>query len=54
MRIALGADHAGFFLKEELKAELKVSGHEVLDLGTQGTEPVDYPDYAAGVGQAIL
>ncbi len=54
MRIALGADHAGFLLKEELKSELKVCGHEVLDLGTKSTEAVDYPDYAAKVGQAIL
>lgn len=54
MRIALGADHAGFLLKEELKVKLPGGGHEVVDAGTHNTEPVDYPDCAVKVGQAIL
>lgn len=54
MRIAIGADHAGFELKEELKQRIADSGHSVLDLGTDSTESVDYPDYSAAVGRAIL
>jgi RpiB/LacA/LacB family sugar-phosphate isomerase len=53
MRIAIGADHAGFELKEELKKIIADSGHSVLDLGTDSTESVDYPDYSAAVGRAI-
>ena len=53
MRIALGADHAGFELKERVKALLLESKHDVLDLGTFGTEPVDYPDFAEAVGAAV-
>ena len=54
MRIAIGADHAGFELKEELKQRIADSGHSVLDLGTDSTESVDYPDFSAAVGRAIL
>jgi len=54
MRIAIGADHAGFELKEELKQRIADSGHSVLDLGTDSTESVDYPDYSAAVGRAII
>ena len=54
MRIAIGADHAGFELKEHLKQRIADSGHAVLDLGTDSTESVDYPDDAAAVGRAIL
>ncbi len=54
MRIALGADHAGFHMKEHLASWLAESGHAVYDLGTHSPEPVDYPDYAAAVGQAVL
>jgi RpiB/LacA/LacB family sugar-phosphate isomerase len=54
MRIALGADHAGFELKQNLLAYIKGLGHEVLDLGTNSTAPVDYPDYAEAVGKAVL
>ena len=43
--IALASDHAGFPLKEALKAALTEDGHRVLDLGTNGTESVDYPDF---------
>ena len=53
MKIALGADHAGFALKERLKALLVDLKHEALDLGTKGTEPVDYPDGAEAVGLAV-
>jgi RpiB/LacA/LacB family sugar-phosphate isomerase len=54
MRIALGSDHAGFELKEHLASWLAESGHAVYDLGTHSAEPVDYPDYAAAVSQAVL
>lgn len=54
MRIALGSDHAGYPLKEQLATWLAESGHAVYDLGTHSTDPVDYPDYAAAVGQAVL
>ena len=54
MRIAIGTDHAGFPLKAPVVAELESLGHEVLDLGTNGTEAVDYPDYAQAVGEAIM
>lgn len=53
MRIAIGADHAGFELKERAKALLRELQHEVLDLGTHDTKPVDYPDYAEAVGLAV-
>jgi ribose 5-phosphate isomerase B len=51
--IALGADHAGFSLKEDLKSWLASHGHRVLDFGTSSSESVDYPDYAAAVGSAV-
>ncbi len=51
--IALGADHAGFELKEALKGWLIDQGFQVLDLGTHGAESVDYPDYAVQVAQAV-
>jgi len=54
MRIACGFDHAGFPLKEEVLAVLREAGHEVLDLGTDSTDPVDYPDTARDVGRAVL
>src|SRR5437879_6472482 len=54
MRIAVGADHAGFALKEDLAAYLRELGHQVLDVGTHSTAPVDYPDYAEAVGNAVL
>ncbi len=54
MRIAIGADHAGFALKNQLVAELNELGHTALDLGTFSTEPVDYPDYAEAVALAIV
>ena len=54
MRIAVGADHAGFPLKAAAIAELQRLGHEVLDLGTHSEEPVDYPDFAQAVGEAVM
>ena len=54
MRIVIGSDHAGFELKEILVECVKNLGHEVLDVGTDGPESVDYPDFAAAVGRAIV
>ena len=54
MRIAIGADHAGFTLKQRLGDYLRVLGHEVTDVGTVNTNPVDYPDYAEAVAKTIL
>lgn len=53
MRVAVGADHAGFRHKELLAEELRSMGHEVLDLGTHDEAPVDYPDYARTVAEAV-
>ena len=53
MRIALSADHAGFHVKDELAQWLRESGHEVLDLGTNGPESVDYPEFGAKLANAI-
>jgi ribose 5-phosphate isomerase B len=51
--VALGADHGGFELKEELKAYLSEWGYSPLDLGTSSREPVDYPDFAEAVANAV-
>ena len=53
MRIALAADHAGYLLKNEVKARLSAQGHDVVDLGTDSPAPVDYPDSAEAVAGAI-
>lgn len=53
MRIACGFDHAGFPLKQEVISVLEEAGHEVIDLGTDSTEPVDYPDVALAVGRTV-
>jgi ribose 5-phosphate isomerase B len=53
VRIAIGSDHAGYVLKEDLKIHLKELGHEVEDVGTHSEEPVDYPAYCADVGRAV-
>jgi ribose 5-phosphate isomerase B len=53
MRIAIGADHAGFEMKRDLAGYLAKSGHEVIDLGTHSTAPVDYPDISEAVSQAV-
>ena len=54
MRIAVGADHAGFDLKQILVADLRQRGHEVIDVGTDSDDPVDYPDYAEAVSKVLL
>ena len=53
MKIGIGADHAGFELKEHVKALLAELKHEVLDVGTCSTDPVDYPDFADALGTAV-
>ena len=53
MRVVIGSDHAGFELKEAVKAFLIEDKREVLDVGTYGKESVDYPDYAEAVGTAL-
>lgn len=52
-RIAIGADHAGFLLKQHLIEMLVANGHDVQDLGTHSQESVDYPPICAGVGRAV-
>jgi ribose 5-phosphate isomerase B len=51
--VAIGADHAGFEAKEDLKAHLEAHGYLVLDLGTRSRDPVDYPDIAERVARAV-
>lgn len=53
MRVAIGSDHAGFRLKQELLGEVAAQGHAVLDLGTDSEDPIDYPDIAAAVASAV-
>ena len=54
MKLVISADHAGFPLKEEVRAYLTKQGHEIVDLGAfNGNNPDDYPDYAEKVGEAI-
>jgi ribose 5-phosphate isomerase B len=53
MKIAVGADHAGFPLKAMVIEVIEAAGHTVLDLGTFDAQPVDYPDYALSVGRAV-
>ena len=54
MRIAVGADHAGFPLKGQVVELLEKEGHTVVDLGTHSTRSVDYPDYAQAVGESVV
>jgi len=53
MKIVVGSDHAGFLLKQEVAESLRKEGHEVVDVGTSSTAPVDYPDFAEAVGLAV-
>ncbi len=53
MRIAMGSDHAGFLLKEDIKAFLIAEGHEIVDHGTDSEEPVDYPAFIAAAAHAV-
>lgn len=50
----MGCDHAGYPLKEELKRFLQEGGHEILDMGTDSEEMVDYPDYCAAAARAVV
>lgn len=52
--IAVGSDHAGFELKEAIAAHLRDTGHDVIDVGTYSTDRVDYPDFGAAVGRAVV
>ena len=54
MKIGIAADHAGFRLKQDLIPSLQSLGHDVQDLGTHSLDPVDYPDVAERLGNAIL
>lgn len=54
MIVACGFDHAGVPLRERLLDEIARAGHEVLDLGTTTTDPIDYPDKALEVGRAVV
>lgn len=53
MKIAIGADHAGYELKERVKLILESHGHQVQDMGTNSAEPTDYPAYAFRVAEAV-
>ena len=53
MRIAVGADHAGFEMKRDLAAAMAQQGHEILDVGTHSSAAVDYPDIAEAVATAL-
>jgi ribose 5-phosphate isomerase B len=53
MRIAIGADHAGFRYKSQLAEELRQAGHDVSDMGTDSDVSVDYPDFAAAVAERV-
>jgi ribose 5-phosphate isomerase B len=53
MRVAIGSDHAGFTLKEELKDLLGELGHAVQDFGTHSLDPVDYPDFIVPTAEAV-
>jgi ribose 5-phosphate isomerase B len=53
MRIAVGSDHAGFELKQHVRATLTAAGHELIDVGTDSAESVDYPDFAAQAAELV-
>jgi ribose 5-phosphate isomerase B len=52
-KLAVGADHGGFEMKQDLKRLLAELGYEVVDFGTNSTDPVDYPDFAEAVARAV-
>jgi ribose 5-phosphate isomerase B len=54
LKLAFGADHAGYALKQHLVAMARAIGHEVVDLGTHGMESVDYPDFAEPVARMVV
>jgi ribose 5-phosphate isomerase B len=53
MKLVIGSDHAGFALKEEVRAKMAAEGHEIVDVGAFNAEPSDYPDFAERVGETI-
>ena len=53
MKIAIGADHAGFALKEQLRQALAEEGHELMDFGTESEQSCDYPDFALPVAREV-
>ena len=53
MKVAIGCDHAGYPLKMAVEDKLLKDGYEIIDLGTDSTEPVDYPGYGTAVGEAV-
>lgn len=53
MKIAIGCDHAAYELKEKVKARMAAAGHEMIDVGTDSTESVDYPKYGHAVGRLV-
>jgi len=54
MKITIGSDHAGFALKKVLIEHLRMSGHQLDDVGTDTIDPVDYPDYAEAVAHGVI
>jgi ribose 5-phosphate isomerase B len=54
MKLVVGADHAGFSLKEEVRGYLERLGHEVIDVGAYNAEPSDYPDFAEALGRVLM
>src|SRR3954471_16826607 len=54
MLVVVGSDHAGYDLKQFVSKDLQAQGHQVIDVGTDSTAAVDYPDFAAKVGHAVL
>jgi RpiB/LacA/LacB family sugar-phosphate isomerase len=54
MRMVVGSDHGGYSLKRDVVAALRKDGYDVLDVGTDSAEPVDYPDFAEAVGAAVI
>jgi ribose 5-phosphate isomerase B len=54
MKIAIGADHAGFALKDQVRDALRQAGHEVVDAGTSSADSTDYPDYARAVAHDVV
>jgi ribose 5-phosphate isomerase B len=54
MRVAIGADHAGFQMKQVISEHLQSAGHTIIDVGTASDAPVDYPDYAEALAKVVL
>ena len=54
MRVAIGADHAGFQMKQVIGEHLRGAGHAIIDVGTDSDAPVDYPDYAEALGKVLI